>query len=50
MKPHPGEVLDIIETGLPRPRKLEVLQEARTIELVIKIRQMLFGKRRSEDA
>jgi NitT/TauT family transport system ATP-binding protein len=43
MKPHPGEILEIVETGLPRPRKLEVLQEPRTIELVIKIRQMLFG-------
>jgi NitT/TauT family transport system ATP-binding protein len=43
MKPHPGEILEIVETGLPRPRKLEVLQEPSTIELVIKIRQMLFG-------
>jgi NitT/TauT family transport system ATP-binding protein len=43
MKPHPGEILEIVETGLPRPRKLEVLQEANTIELVIRIRQMLFG-------
>jgi len=43
MKPHPGEILEIVETGLPRPRKLEVLQEAGTLELVIKIRQMLFG-------
>ena len=45
MKPHPGEILEIVDTGLPRPRKLEVLQEPRTIELVIDIRQMLFGHR-----
>jgi NitT/TauT family transport system ATP-binding protein len=45
MKPHPGEILEIVDTGLPRPRKLEVLQEPRTIELVIEIRQMLFGHR-----
>ena len=45
MKPHPGEILEIVETGLPRPRKLEVLQEPKTIELVIEIRQMLFGHR-----
>jgi NitT/TauT family transport system ATP-binding protein len=48
MKPHPGEILEIVETGLPRPRKLEVLQEPRTIELVIEIRQMLFGHRIAE--
>ena len=50
MKPHPGEILDIVETGLPRPRKLEVLQEASTIELVIKIRQMLFGHGPDDEA
>jgi len=50
MKPHPGEILDIVETGLPRPRKLEVLQEASTIELVIKIRQMLFGHEPDHEA
>ena len=43
MKPHPGEILEIVETKLPRPRKLEVLQEPGTLELVIKIRRMLFG-------
>ena len=45
MKPHPGEILEIVETGLPRPRQLEVLQEPKTIELVIDIRRMLFGHR-----
>jgi NitT/TauT family transport system ATP-binding protein len=50
MKPHPGEILDIVETGLPRPRKLEVLQEASTIELVIRIRQMLFGHGPDDEA
>jgi NitT/TauT family transport system ATP-binding protein len=49
MKPHPGEVLEIVETGLPRPRKLEVLQEASTIELVIRIRRMLFGHSGPDD-
>jgi NitT/TauT family transport system ATP-binding protein len=48
MKPHPGEILEIVDTGLPRPRKLEVLQEPKTIELVIQIRQMLFGHHDAE--
>jgi NitT/TauT family transport system ATP-binding protein len=43
MKPHPGEILEIVKTGLRRPRKLEVLQEPGTVDLVIRIRQMLFG-------
>lgn len=43
MKPHPGEVLDIIATGLPRPRQFEVLEEPRSVDLVIKIRRMLFA-------
>jgi NitT/TauT family transport system ATP-binding protein len=43
MKPHPGEIIEIVKTALPRPRRLEVLQEPATIELVIKIRRMLFG-------
>ncbi len=42
MKPHPGEVLDIITTDLPRPRLTQILDEARTVELVIKIRRMLY--------
>jgi NitT/TauT family transport system ATP-binding protein len=43
MKPHPGEILEIVETGLRRPRRLEVLQEPATVDLVIRIRQMLVG-------
>lgn len=42
MKPHPGEVLDIIETGLPRPRRVDVLEEQRSVDLMFKIRHMLF--------
>jgi NitT/TauT family transport system ATP-binding protein len=42
MKPHPGEVLDIIDVNLPRPRSTQVLDEAGTVELVIKIRRMLY--------
>jgi NitT/TauT family transport system ATP-binding protein len=43
MKPHPGEILDIVETRLERPRRLEVLQQAETVDLVIRIRRMLFA-------
>jgi NitT/TauT family transport system ATP-binding protein len=49
MKPHPGEILEVIETGLPRPRKLEILQDPTTVNLVIKIRRMLFGHGLAED-
>ena len=42
MKPHPGEVLDIIDVNLPRPRLTQVLDEAGTVELVIRIRRMLY--------
>jgi NitT/TauT family transport system ATP-binding protein len=42
MKPHPGEILDIIETNLPRPRKLEALLNPQTAELVANIRRMLY--------
>jgi NitT/TauT family transport system ATP-binding protein len=42
MKPHPGEILAILDTGLPRPRTIELLDDPRTVELTIKIRRMLF--------
>ena len=42
MKPHPGEVLDVVETKLPRPRSLDVLLEERTTKLVTEIRRKLY--------
>jgi NitT/TauT family transport system ATP-binding protein len=42
MKPHPGEVLDVVDVDLPRPRAIEMLLEPRTAGLVAEIRQMLF--------
>jgi NitT/TauT family transport system ATP-binding protein len=42
MKPHPGEVLDVVETKLPRPRSLDVLLEEKTTKLVTEIRRMLY--------
>jgi len=45
MKPQPGEILDILDTGLPRPRSLEALEEQTTVDLVIRIRHMLFTDR-----
>jgi NitT/TauT family transport system ATP-binding protein len=42
MKPHPGEVLRIVDVDLPRPRRVELLNEPRTAELVAEIRRMLF--------
>ena len=43
MKPHPGEVLDIVETKLPRPRSLDVLLEDDTAKLVTDIRRKLYS-------
>jgi len=43
MKPHPGEVLRIVDVELPRPRRVELLNEPRTAELVAEIRKMLFS-------
>lgn len=42
MKPHPGEVLDVVETKLPRPRSLDVLLETKTTKLVTDIRRKLY--------
>jgi NitT/TauT family transport system ATP-binding protein len=41
MKPHPGEVVDIVKIDLPRPRTREVLDDPRTTELVSHIRHSL---------
>jgi NitT/TauT family transport system ATP-binding protein len=43
MKPHPGEVLDVVDTKLPRPRSLDVLLEEKTTKLVTEIRRMLYS-------
>jgi NitT/TauT family transport system ATP-binding protein len=42
MKPHPGEILDVVDTKLPRPRSLDVLLEEKTTRLVTEIRRMLY--------
>jgi len=42
MKPHPGEILDIVPTNLPRPRSLDVIDDPHTTQLVTKIRRMLY--------
>jgi NitT/TauT family transport system ATP-binding protein len=41
MKPRPGEILDIIDVDLPRPRTVDVIESPRAAELVTKIRRML---------
>lgn len=44
MKPRPGEVLDIVDINLPRPRDVKIIGEPETAEMVTKIRRMLgFG-------
>jgi NitT/TauT family transport system ATP-binding protein len=48
MKPHPGEVLRIVDIELPRPRRVELLNDPRTAELVAEIRQMLFSPNGTE--
>jgi NitT/TauT family transport system ATP-binding protein len=41
MKPRPGEVVDIIDVDLPRPRRLEMLDDPRTAQLVTRVRETL---------
>lgn len=41
MKPRPGEILDIVDIPLPRPRRIEMIAEPETAELVSSIRVML---------
>lgn len=41
MKPRPGEVIEIVDIDLPRPRRIEMIAEPRTGELVAQIRTML---------
>lgn len=41
MKPRPGEVIEIVDIDLPRPRRIEMIAEPETGELVAKIRTML---------
>ena len=41
MKPRPGEVLEIIDVDLPRPRRLELLGDAHTAHLVTRVRKAL---------
>lgn len=41
MKPRPGEILEIIDVQLPRPRQLEMLTEPQTAALVAEIRNKL---------
>jgi NitT/TauT family transport system ATP-binding protein len=41
MKPRPGEVLEIIDVDLPRPRRLEMLNDDHTARLVARVRQAL---------
>jgi NitT/TauT family transport system ATP-binding protein len=41
MTPRPGRLEGIVEVDLPRPRKTEVMREARYSELVFEIRRML---------
>ena len=41
LKPRPGEVLDIVEITIPRPRRIESITEAHSAELVAMIRNQL---------
>ncbi|WP_197374345.1 ABC transporter ATP-binding protein [Mycolicibacterium baixiangningiae] len=43
LKPHPGEVLEVVAIDLPRPRTAETLQSVEAFELVRRIRAMLFS-------
>jgi NitT/TauT family transport system ATP-binding protein len=41
MKPRPGEIVDIVDIDLPRPRTVEMLDRPRTVELVAEVRRAL---------
>jgi hypothetical protein len=41
MKPRPGEILDIVDIPLPRPRRIEMIAERETADLVAQIRTKL---------
>jgi NitT/TauT family transport system ATP-binding protein len=41
MKPRPGEILDIVDIRLPRPRRIEMIAERETADLVAAIRTKL---------
>jgi NitT/TauT family transport system ATP-binding protein len=41
MKPRPGEVVEIIDIDLPRPRRLEMLEDDHTAHLIGRVRQAL---------
>lgn len=41
MKPRPGEILDVIDVDLPRPRRLEQLNDDHTAHLVARVRATL---------
>ncbi|WP_353808630.1 ABC transporter ATP-binding protein [Agromyces sp. SYSU T00194] len=43
LKPHPGEVLDVVDIDLPRPRTRETLELRRASELTASIRDLLFS-------
>ena len=40
MKPRPGEILEIVDIPLPRPRRIEMIAEHETADLVADIRKM----------
>ena len=43
MRSHPGEIIDVVDVDLPRPRRLDLLTDDRTAELVRHIRGLLFA-------
>ena len=47
MTPRPGEVSGVVEVGLPRPREIEMMHEAKFADLTFEVRGLL--GRQSED-
>jgi NitT/TauT family transport system ATP-binding protein len=43
LKPHPGEVLDVVDIDLPRPRDRHTLSSPEAVRLVTAIRDLLFA-------
>jgi NitT/TauT family transport system ATP-binding protein len=41
MKPRPGEILDVVDIPLPRPRRIEMIAQPESAELVARIRNRL---------
>jgi NitT/TauT family transport system ATP-binding protein len=41
MTPRPGQVSGIVEVNLPRPRRIDMMHDARFADLIFEVRRLL---------